>query len=67
VNLVPVPQDRYAAYFICLGCGKRMVLSRAEPTFYADLDGEPFRAYYCGPCAERVNTTKGDDDERTEN
>jgi hypothetical protein len=24
---------------------------------YADLDGKPFRDYYCGPCAQEVQCT----------
>lgn len=33
--------------FTCLACGRR-----ADNTeeWFADLDGEPFKAYYCQPC-----------------
>lgn len=51
MNLKIMPADRFACYFFCIGCGKRMLLSKAEPPIYADLDGEPFKAYYCGDCA----------------
>lgn len=54
MNLQPMDASRFAAYFICKGCGKRMVLSRAEPPIYADLDGEPFKAYYCLACAQKL-------------
>lgn len=54
MNLQPMDNSRFAAYFICCQCGKRMVLSRAEPTIYADLDGEPFKAYYCADCARKA-------------
>jgi hypothetical protein len=63
MNLQIMNADRYAAYFICLGCGKRMVLSKAEPPIYADLDGEPFRAYYCPACVAAVLRAKTSDPE----
>jgi uncharacterized protein YlaI len=59
MNLQRMNDDRYAAYFICLDCGKRLVLSRAEPPIYADLDGEPFKAYYCPDCAETLAQKAG--------
>lgn len=33
---------------ICCICARRLKLSKA----YADLDGKPFKAYYCARCAE---------------
>jgi len=39
VNPTPVFQ------VTCIACGRKM-LSNQEP-IYADLDGEPFRDYYC--------------------
>ena len=60
MNLQPMDKSRFAAYFICKGCDKRMVLSRAEPTIYADLDGEPFKAYYCEQCAARMTQAAKD-------
>jgi hypothetical protein len=63
MNLQIMNADRYAAYFICLGCGARMVLSKAEPPIYADLDGEPFRAYYCPTCAAALMNAKTSDPE----
>jgi hypothetical protein len=45
----------------CKGCERRMVggtvgllpFSTQRPV-YADLDGEPFKAYYCEPCADKL-------------
>ena len=33
----------------CIQCGKQMQSDRE--VIYADSDGEPFKAYYCEPCA----------------
>lgn len=47
VNRVPI--------FVCncIRCGKSMQ-SDKEFKILADLDGEPFKAYYCSPCKETV-------------
>ena len=36
--------------FVCLRCNGRVV--SPDYKVYADLDGVPFRAYYCEPCKE---------------
>lgn len=54
MRLQVMSADRYAAYFICLGCSKRMVLSKEAPPIYADLDGAPYVAYYCPECAAKL-------------
>ena len=66
MRLQAMDNSRFAAYFICLDCGKRMVLSRAHPPIYADLDGEAYKAYYCPPCAERLAHAAGFTDWRAE-
>ena len=33
----------------CIQCGKRMQSDRAP--IFADCQGEPFKAYFCEPCA----------------
>jgi hypothetical protein len=52
----------------CISCGQRKwagdvdyvdpYLRTASPSpVYADLEGEPFKAYYCAECAKpRINT-----------
>lgn len=35
----------------CVGCGTSYVPAGEGTDTYADLDGEPFIAYYCGMCA----------------
>ncbi len=37
-------------YFACIRCGMRT--DSTQPGAAADLDGVPFCAYYCGPCAD---------------
>lgn len=34
----------------CRSCGRLILLQDA----YADLDGKPFKGYYCGECTEEV-------------
>jgi hypothetical protein len=54
MNIVYVPpQDAVVIYLFCIDCGKRMVLSKAEPPIFADLNGEAFKAYYCRPCVNK--------------
>ena len=36
----------------CIKCAKR--LDSIGEVIYADLDGAPFKDYYCGPCTVRV-------------
>lgn len=37
----------------CLGCQTFMKAAKDLPPVYADLHGEPFKAYYCGECAQK--------------
>jgi hypothetical protein len=37
----------------CKGCGDRLWTNRDK--VFADLDGDPFRAYFCGKCAGQVS------------
>lgn len=47
----PVDPERHAGLsLICCRCGE---WSPAALT-WADLNGEPFRAFYCTPCAETI-------------
>ena len=55
MNLQIVNPSVYRVYFTCVKCGKQMVLSKAEDPIYADLDGEPFKAYYCTKCAQGLS------------
>lgn len=38
----------------CLKCGERKYAGDVEgqQPVYADITGEPFKAYYCSPCAQ---------------
>lgn len=47
MRLVPVDPNRwYPTSITCIHCGVR----RDSSVMVADLDGEPFRAYYCPDC-----------------
>lgn len=46
MNLQPInPRGPSAVILPCIRCG-------AKPVTHADLDGEPFKAYYCATCAD---------------
>jgi DNA-directed RNA polymerase subunit RPC12/RpoP len=45
LELVNAPPD---FSYKCLSCGRRY--TTANMSTFADLDGEPFKAYYCFPC-----------------
>lgn len=47
-------QQVTGAYFVawCIKCGKR--LERNDWPIWADLDGEPFKAYYCAECKQET-------------
>lgn len=55
-NLVVVTGRPFAVY--CAGCNTRAYAGDVDTTdtkhhpVYADLDGEPFKAYYCATCAK---------------
>lgn len=50
MRLKPIYPQKPEFFFCCIRCGDR-TSSKAEAGSVADLDGMPFRAYYCGPCA----------------
>jgi len=58
VKLVNCDISNYGFCCYCKGCGKVIgdMGNEAEPRF-ADLDGEPFKAYYCVPCANKLRVT----------
>lgn len=37
-------------FYTCVACHKQKA-SDDKPAGFADLDGEPFKTYYCNPCA----------------
>lgn len=44
-----------AFYADCIKCGRRMLSNRES--MFADLDGEPFKAYYCQTCKASLTTS----------
>jgi hypothetical protein len=54
MNIVLVPPKQFLLYLVCAGCNRRLVLSKAEPDVYADLDGDAYKAYYCPPCMMKL-------------
>ena len=51
MRLIPITNAITKPFrFVCVACGKANTTDR-DPEARADLDGEPFKAYYCGPCA----------------
>lgn len=55
MNLQPVkPYNGYMPIVPCLKCG----LTTRAPT--ADLDGEPFVAYYCPACVNALAAEQGE-------
>lgn len=42
--------DTHGQHVVCAHCGAPHKLDEST----ADLDGEPFRAYYCPTCATRL-------------
>ena len=53
IELVPVSATP-AFYYTCLGCGNEFLSS--SKALYADLRGEPYKAYWCCDCADIVGT-----------
>lgn len=56
MNLKPVNPKSPAFNARCYRCGK---LTQSKD-LYADLDGAPFKAYYCRECTQIVRTAKND-------
>lgn len=53
MELYPVEGMRFTA--ICSVCDKPFTACNPESAYgpvYADLHGEPWKAYYCGPCSK---------------
>ena len=51
MNLQPIYPPEPAVNIKCCSCGRPFVSTM--PGACADLDGAPFAAYYCAPCASR--------------
>ena len=49
-------QKHFSCY--CYQCNKH--LHTNKEIVYADLNGDPFRAYYCASCAEKEAKKEGD-------
>lgn len=50
MNLQPInPPPKENEHYICTACN-------SWKAYLADLDGEPFRAYYCKQCADELTT-----------
>jgi hypothetical protein len=53
MKMLPVDVSTHGFTCTCIRCGRRI---EGQSPRFADLDGVPFRAYYCPPCAEtRMN------------
>jgi formate dehydrogenase maturation protein FdhE len=51
MRLVPVTKNMWnGVKLICVSC---LQINDSE-YMWADLDGEPFKAYYCNPCADAL-------------
>ena len=51
MNLQPVyPNRAQPVYVLCCACEKMA----KDTASFADLDGEPFKAFYCEACAEKL-------------
>ena len=56
MNLKPVnPEPQPGQRLLCASCGK---MKEARKMF-ADLDGEPFKAYYCSECTQVGQAPEG--------
>jgi len=51
LTLIKPPTPEFVYW--CFECGKDC--SSISEVGYADLDGEAFRPYYCGPCAVKLS------------
>lgn len=52
MNLVQVPQYlSHKVSLVCVSCTKMT----PETNCFADLDGKPFKDYYCVSCAQNSN------------
>jgi hypothetical protein len=49
MNLQPINPPAPVFSFACSGCNE----TRTSEGAHADLDGEPFRAYFCWVCVAR--------------
>lgn len=59
MKLIPVTPAYASTHMRCVGAN-HPPLTRWVPQreMFADLDGEPFRAYYCAPCAAEAQKTQ---------
>lgn len=53
MNLQRIALSTPLFYFFCIACNKE---SRSD-CGHADLDGEPFKAYYCSHCTADLKST----------
>ena len=67
MDLRPINPANPVFYATCAGCECRApsYLPNGDPFLFADLDGEPFQAYFCADCAAKMRasalaTAKGD-------
>ena len=53
MKLEKVKASSFPVRLICCACGRSCGVPEKDGSIsiYADLDGEPFRAYYCAKCA----------------
>lgn len=54
MNLQPINPAKPEFFFSCAGCGQ----TTPSITGCADLDGEPFRAYYCAGCTANLTRSR---------
>lgn len=52
LQLVNMGTSNHIPKFICARCS-HIQNGKRDDTFYADLDGKPFEAYYCDRCVSR--------------
>jgi len=61
MKLIEVGRGTGQAYpsfrVICCHCG--FISQSIESRWWADLEGEPFKAYYCQKCVDFHNLVKG--------
>lgn len=59
MNLQPVSYAAIPVRLVCVRCNGVHFVGRGGHKMFADLDGEPFVAYYCEPCRAHLIVTTG--------